>query len=146
MADTGYQWNGDWSYVQKGAGDWNDDALADNATETSDAIDLAVATPFASVSIGITLVEDNTGAIDGVVTVYVLGVVGDDSGALVYQEPGIGNTWSFTITPVQNDTVQAKFQIDTRAYDYCKIAIKNESGQELAVTVEYSACNVPVAS
>lgn len=146
MADTGIKWD-DWNYVQKSAADWNDDALADNATETSDALDIAVASPHAGCLIGGTLVEDNTGAIDGVVTIYVLGLVGDDGdGGDVYQEPGIGNPWSFTVTPIQNDTVQFRFTISPLDYDKVKIAIKNESGQELAVTVEYTLGDIPVAS
>ena len=100
MADTGYNW-GAWGFVQKGAGNWSADALADNGTETGDAIALD---GKAACIIGIGLAEDDTGAIDGVVTVYVLGETD-----VAYEETTIGSPWSFTITPVQADTVYKQF-------------------------------------
>ena len=139
MADTGYNW-GAWAFVQDAdPSDWNAEALADNATETSGtAISLD---GKAACIIGIGLYEDNTGAIDGVVTVYVLGETD-----VAYEETTIGSPWSFTITPVQNDTVYKQFAIDPKYYDNFKIAVKNESGQELAVTVKYKTATIPPAS
>ena len=137
MADTGYNW-GAWGFVQKGAGNWSADALADNGTETGDAIALD---GKAACIIGIGLVEDNTGAIDGVVTVYVLGETD-----VAYEETTIGSPWSFTITPVQADTVYKQFAIDPKYYDNFKIAVLNEGGQELAVTVKYKTATIPVAT
>jgi len=143
MADSGYNW-GAWGYVQKSSSNWNDDALADNGTETSDEIDLD---NKAACEIGVTLVEDNTGAIDGVVTVYVLGACGDDGGAgTVFEETTVGNPWAFTVTPVQNDTVRVRFNVSPAHYGTCKVAILNEGGQELAVTVEYRTATWPPAS
>lgn len=139
MADTGYNW-GAWAFVQDAdPSDWNAEALADNATEVSGtAISLD---GKAACLIGIGLYEDNTGAIDGVVTVYVLGETD-----VAYEETTTGNPYSFTITPVQNDTVYTQFSIDPKHYDNFKIAVKNESGQELAVTVKYKTATIPVAS
>jgi hypothetical protein len=139
MADTGYNW-GSWAFVQDAdPSDWDAEALADNATETSGtAISLD---GKAACIIGIGLYEDNTGAIDGVVTIYVLGETD-----VAYEETTIGNPMQFTITPVQNDTVYTQFSIDPRDYDNFKIAVKNEGGQELAVTVKYKTATIPVAS
>ena len=139
MADTGYNW-GAWAFVQDNVpSDWNADALADNATEISGtAISLD---GKAACIIGIGLHEDNTGAIDGVVTVYVLGDTD-----VAYEETTIGSPWAFTITPVQNDTVYKQFAIDPKYYDNFKIAVLNEAGQELAVTVKYKTATIPVAS
>lgn len=139
MADTGYNW-GAWAFVQDAdPSDWDAEALADNATETSGtAISLD---GKAACLIGIGLYEDNTGAIDGVVTVYVLGETD-----VAYEETTIGSPWSFTITPVQNDTVYKQFAIDPKYYDNFKIAIKNEGGQALAVTVKYKTATIPAAS
>ena len=139
MADTGYNW-GAWAFVQDAdPSDWNAEALADNATETS-------GTPIslsgkAACIIGIALAEDNTGAIDGVATVYVLG-----ENDIAYEETTIGIPFSFEITPVQNDIVNAQFAINPALYDNFKIAVKNESGQELAVSVKYKTATIPVAS
>ena len=140
MADTGYNW-GAWAAVQDAdPSDWTAEALADTATETSGtAISLD---GKAACIIGIALTEDNTGAIDGVVTVYVLG----DTDGTNYEETTIGSPWSFAITPVQNDTVYKQFAIDPKYYDNFKIAVENQGGQELAVTVKYKTATIPVAS
>ena len=138
MANTGYNW-GSWAFAKDSAGnDWNNKALADNATETSNtsvSLDMK-----AACEVAISLYEDNTGAIDGDVTVYVLGSgVGDE-------EVGQGSPWCFTIRPVQNDTVYKRFSVDPASYGDFKIAVKNESGQELAVTVKYRTADIPAAS
>ena len=115
MADTGYNW-GSWAFVQDAEpSDWNAEALADNGDETSGtAISLD---GKAACIVGIGLTEDNTGAIDGVVTVYVLGETD-----VAYEAIGAGNPWQFTITPVQNDTVYTQFSISPAHYDNFKIA------------------------
>jgi len=139
MANTGYDW-GAWAFVQDAdPSNWENEALADNATETSGtAISLD---KKAACIIGIGLTEDNTGAIDGVVTVYILGETG-----VAYEETTIGNPMQFTITPVQNDTVYTQFSIDPRDYHNFKLAIKNEGGQDLTVTAKYKTADVPIAS
>lgn len=139
MAATGYDY-GAWAFVQDAdPSDWEAEALADNATETSGtAISLD---KKAACIIGIGLYEDNTGAIDGVVTIFVLGETG-----VAYEETTIGNPYKFAITPVQNDTVYTQFSIDPKHYDNFKIAILNEGGQALAVTVKYKTADIPVAS
>ena len=139
MAGTGYDY-GAWAFaLDDGGTDWDADALADNATEISNtAISLDTK---ASCIIGIDAYEDNTGAIDGVVTVYVLGETGLD-----FEETTIGAPHSFTFTPVQNETVHIPFEVDPKFYDNFKIAVKNESGQELAITVKYKTATIPVAS
>lgn len=140
MADTGYNW-GAWAFVQDDGGtDWDADALADNGTEISNtAISLD---GKAACLIGIAAYEDNTGDIDGVVTVYVLG----DGAGIAYEETTIGSPYSFTFTPVRNDTVYIQFSVDPKYYDNFKIAIKNEGGQEIAFSVKYKTATIPAAS
>ena len=140
MADTGYNW-GAWAFAKDDGGtDWDADALADNGTEISNtSISLDI---IAACEVGIALAEDNTGAINGVVTVYVLG----SGGGIADEEPTIGSPWSFTITPVQNDTVYKRFNVDPGSYGDFKIAVKNEGGQELAVSVKYRTATIPAAS
>lgn len=133
---TGIDWSA-WAAMQKSGGDWTADAIADNATETGDELDLDVK---AACEIGIDAVEDNTGAINGVVTVYILRYSGG-----TWQEPGVGNVQSFTFTPIQNDTVPAVFSVNPRQMGSLKLAVKNEGGQELALTIKYRLGTVPVA-
>ena len=139
MADTGYKWPLAFSAMQKGAADWTDDALADNATETGDPLSQNAK---AATEITIKAVEDNTGAIDGVCTVFVLG----DIDGTNYEDPAKGNPFSFSFTPIQNDTVRIRFRILGCDYSRFKIAVKNESGQELAITIKYQQSTIPVAS
>jgi len=141
MADTGYNWDAAWSYVKdSGGGDWDGDDIADAANMTSNtAISLD---GKAACIVGVALYEDNTGAIDGVVTIYVLGHSGDAAEEI----GGVGSPFAFTVTPVQNDTVHVQFAVDPRYYDDIIIAMENESGQTLTTTVQYKTATIPVAS
>ena len=140
MADTGYNW-GSWTAMpitDGGDGVWTGDALADNGTATGDAVSLDV---IAACEVGVAAYEDDTGAIDGVVTVYVLGTADGTN-----YETTTTASFSFTFTPVRNTTVYKRFSIDPKHFGSFKVAIKNEGGQELAMTVKYRTATVPVAS
>lgn len=137
MADTGYNW-GSWAAMQKSAGDWTSDALADAGTETGDATSLG---GIAAMEISIAAAEDNTGAIDGVVNVYVLG----DCDGTNYEETTTAS-YSFSFEPVQNDTVYVRFRLLGSDFSSIKLALNNDAGQELAMTVKYRTATIPVAS
>ena len=145
MANTGHDW-GAWAFVQESASNWDADALADDATDTSDAITVDTKS---TIIIGMAFAEDNTGAVvANSVTVAILGTFDDTT----YEDaPGlasaqVGNPMKFKITPVQNDTVYIQFSIDPRDYHLFKICVVNESGQELAVSCKYKTADIPVAS
>jgi len=145
MANTGHDW-GAWAFVQESGSDWDADALADDATDTSDAITVDTKS---AIIIGMAFAEDNTGAVvANSVTVAILGTFNDT----IYEDaPGlagaqVGNPLKFKITPVQNDTVYIQFSIDPRDYHLFKICVVNESGQELAVSCKYKTADIPVAS
>ena len=145
MANTGHDW-GAWAFVQESASDWDADALADDATDISDAITVD---KKSAIIIGMAFAEDNTGAVAAnSVTVAILGTFDDTT----YEDaPGlagaqVGNPMKFKITPVQNDIVYIQFSIDPRDYHLFKICVVNESGQELAVSCKYKTADVPVAS
>lgn len=138
MADTGYNWSAGWSAMQIGSGDWTSDAVADTVTDTGDPTSLD---GLASMEVSIAAVEDNTGAINGVVNVYVLG----DIDGTNYEETTTAS-YGFSFTPVQNDTVYVRFRILGSDFSAFKLALNNESGQELAMTVKYRTATIPVAS
>ena len=145
MANTGHDW-GAWAFVQESASDWDADALADDATDISDPITVDTKS---AIIVGMAFAEDNTGAVvANSVTVAILGTFDDTT----YEDaPGlagvqVGNPMKFKITPVQNDTVYTQFTIDPRDYHLFKIAVVNESGQELAVSCKYKTADVPVDS
>ena len=140
MAETGYNW-GAWAFAKDGAGaDWDDKELADNATVISNtAISLD---GIAACEVGIAIDEDAAGAIDGVVTVFVLG-----SGAgIADEETTIGSPWSFTITPEVSDVVYKRFSVSPAEYGDFKIAMLNEGGQPLHMSIKYRTVTIPVAN
>lgn len=145
MAETGHNW-GAFAFVQESGSDWDGDALADDATDTSDTITVDTKS---AIMIGMAFAEDNTGAVvANSVTIAVLGTFND---TIFEDAPGladaqVGNPFKFKITPVQNDTVYTQFPIDSRDYNLFKIAVVNESGQELAVSCKIKTSTVPVAS
>ncbi len=138
MANTGYTWSA-YSAVQKSAGAWTADALVDTVTETGDSTSID---GKAAAVVSITAVEDNTGAIDGDVTVYILG----DTDGTNFEEPSIGTPYAINFTPIQNDTVRVLVPVDPRIYKNFKVAVENQSGQELAMTVKIATADIPVAS
>ena len=145
MAETGHNW-GAYAFVQESASDWNDDALADDATDTSDAITMDTKS---AIMVGMRFIEDNTGAVvANSVTIAILGTWDDTT----YEDaPGlagaqVGRPQKFKITPVQNDTVTIQFEVDPRGFNKFKICVVNESGQELAVSCKIKSATIPVAS
>ncbi len=139
MANTGHKW-GAWAFAQIPVeGDWDAEALANNATLTSDTpIDLDIKT---ACEVGIVLTA-GAGALSGLVTVYVLG----SGGGIGDEETTIGSPWAFTITPEESDTVYKRFSVDPGSYGEFKIAVKNESDESLDVSVKYRTADFPVAS
>lgn len=121
-------------------------AINDDAGQLSNALSLNVKESY---QLGVKLVEDNTGAINGVVTVAILGTV-DDS--LWEDNPGLANAqvgmpYKFQITPVQNDTVVVPRVFSAKWFGpNPKIYILNECGQQLVVSVTYKRCDIPAAS
>lgn len=145
MADTGYNW-GAWAFMLKSAGNWDNDAIADDGIETGDATSLD---GKAACIVSIQCVEDNTGAV--VANSVTVAVLGDTDGTNYEDAPGlaaaqVGAPYKFAFTPVQNDTVYIVFNVDPKYYDNFKISLVNESGQELAFDVRYKTATIPVAS
>lgn len=138
MANTGISWSS-YSAVQKSAGDWTSDAVADAGTETGDSTSID---GKAACVVSITAVEDNTGAIDGICTVYILG----DMDGTNFEEPAIGTPYAKSFTPVQNDTVRILVPVDPRVYKNFKVAVFNDAGQELAITVKIATGDIAIAS
>ena len=137
MANTGYKW-GSYAFVQKSAGDWTADAIADNGTETGDSTSID---GKAACVVSISAVEDNTGAIDDDVTVWILG----DIDGTNFEEPTIGNPYNVAFTPIQNDTVRILIPVDPRIYKNFKVAISNKGGQEVVFSVLSITADILVA-
>jgi hypothetical protein len=113
--------------------------LADNATDTSDVENCQ---GKASCAVTIEATEDNTGAINGIATAYILGQIEGTT----YEEPGIGTPYAKEFTPVQNNTVRILMPVDVRIYRNFKVAVFNESGQELDISVRIATGDIALAS
>jgi hypothetical protein len=146
MANTGIKW-GSYAFAQISAADWDGVAINDDAGQLSDALDIDLKVPC---QIGITIVEDNTGAV--VANSVTIAILTTPDGTNWEDPPGlagaqVGSPYKFVVTPVQNDTVYITFAILAGQFGPDpKIYILNESGQQLVVDVKYRTADVPVAS
>ena len=137
MADTGYNWDAAWSAMQIGAGDWTTDAVADNATDTGDALDCD---NKAAVQVSIAAAAPDL-AIDGDVTVYIL----RDCDGTNYETTSMAS-FAAAFRPVQNSTVYWSVALSCAQWNKLKVACLNEAGQSLNLTVKYVFATIPVAS
>ena len=70
MADSGYNWADSFSFMKESAADWENENLVDDAVVTGDAVSMDI---LAAMEISITFKEENIGAIDDLVTIFILG-------------------------------------------------------------------------
>ena len=143
MAATGASW-GAWGYADYSSGTtFNDVTINDNATQTSDAIDL---TGKAGCEVGIKSVG-GSGTVDGVLTISVLYATGDDGGGTEeFEDTSYGQPWSFTHEPTDDQTSRVAFFIDPVLHRKFKVHLNNTSGITLTNTVEYRTAVMPAAS
>jgi hypothetical protein len=127
MSASGYNW-GDWAFLQSGAADIDATAVNDEATLTSDEFSLD---NKAACEVGIASVEDNTGACDGDVIVYVLGY-----GALGWETISDAPVPRAILDQVQNETRYAAFSVDPAKYGSFKVFVDNDCGQQVAISIK----------
>jgi len=143
MPDTGFNHGANTHLTYNSGTDIDDIAIADNGTLTSDAVDLdnKQGRVYA-----LKTIEDNTGATDGNVTVYVLSSDFDpDSEGY---ESAVDDTPSVAavIDQAQNKTHRRAFSVLGSQFPKHKIHVLNEAGQEIALTVNYVDITIPAAS
>lgn len=150
MADSGVNWPAADAglHFEVAASDVDGTAVADAAAITCDAVELDVK---ASCEIGVSVVEDNTGACDGNVYISVLRTDNDEDSETFQTGPTTGPVytdpvWGTIIDPAQNTTRQTTFTLMGMQVSRFKLHILNDSGQELAVTANYKLATIPVAS
>lgn len=146
MADTGYNWAGAWSFMQMGAADWNGEDITDDAApQVGDPVSMD---GLAALEISIEIEEDNAGAINGLVTISILGDINgvnyEAAGAV--GNPSIDDPWLWKIQPVQGANVQVRFVILGSEYTSFRLAVLNESGQTLDISVRQKAATIPLAT
>ncbi len=134
MATMYMDWDAAWTAVDYNSGtDWTSVAIADEADLVSDAISLD---GKSACEISITAVEDDTGAINGLLYVYVCrDVDGTNYEDFTADDDNDAPVLGAVITPFRNKTRRRTFTIDASEVSNFKIAVDNDSGQELAVSV-----------
>lgn len=122
-----YDW-ADAEFAEVSSVDVDATAVADAASLTTDAVSLD---GYTGAEVMVTTVEDNTGACDDNVYVYVLGL-----GATGYETIDDAPALAAVIDQVQNTTRHAHFAIDAAEYSSFKILVFNDCGQEVAVSIK----------
>lgn len=141
MADTGYNWGAAAHVTYNTGTDIDDIAVADEGTLTSDEVSLD---GIAACEVSVKTIEDNTGACDGNVNIYVLGSDNDpDSEGWQDSADGVPH---YTIDQAQNATERLRFSVDPVQYGSFKVYVYNEAGQEVALTINYRTATIPAAS
>jgi len=139
MADTGYNW-GAYAFLTYSTGtDIDAIDVNDEATLTSDAVDLD---GKAACEISVEWVEDNDGACDGKVLVYVLGADGDGDYETIDDTPALGGV----IAAEQNTTRYKRFNVDPALFGTFKILVDNDSGQDGDLSIWIRTATIPAAS
>ena len=136
MSNTGYEWSA-FEATQESGTDWTAEALTDGNTDTSDVIDCS---GKASIELGVQCIA--TGAVSGVLTIYILREVASS----VFESTLSGNPYSFTFDPLASGSSVFGFFLSMAHYDRIKLALKNNAGTTLTNTVKHKFATVPVAS
>jgi len=142
MADTGYNWGTAAHATYSTGTDVDDIAVGDTAALTTDEISNDVK---GSTEVSVKTIEDNTGATDGNVNVYVLGT-DNDPDSEGWQDSGDINVMQFAIPQAQNATERLVFTVLGVQYSKFKVYVYNDCGQEVALTININQSTIPVAS
>lgn len=138
MADTGYNWAAAFSAMQKSAGDWTSDTIANGASESGDPTSMD---GLAAKEIGITAVTANT-AVSGVVNVYIRGTADGTN----FEAVGDAS-YSMSFTPTQNTTTYHRVcRLLGSDFSEFVLTISNNSGASIDFTVEMRDATIPAAS
>lgn len=142
MADSGVNWGAAAHLTYSTGTDIDGIAVADAGTLTSDELSQDVK---AVTYISVVSYEDNTGAPDGNVDVYILGPDADPDGE-TYQSATDDAPWQTVIDQSQNTTHRVTFAVPGYAYPKLKVYVENNCGQEVAITINYYQGTWPAAS
>lgn len=135
MGSAYVDWDASWTAVTYSTGtDWTATALADEADLTSDAISLD---GKVACEISVRAVEDNTGACDGDLYIYICrDLDGTNFEDFTADDDNDQPTLMAVIDATQNKTRSKTFTVRADEVSKFKVAADNDSGQELALTVK----------
>jgi hypothetical protein len=123
-------WDDAFAFLTYSTGtDINAVAVNDAASLTSDEVSLD---GYDGAEIGVASVEDDTGACDGNVLVYVLGY-----GALGWETISDAPMLAAVMGQVRNQTRYAHASISAERYSAFKALVYNDCGQQVAISIKY---------
>lgn len=123
-------WDDSWAFLTHSTGsDIDAVAVNDDGTLTSDELSLD---GYDGVEIGVSSYEDDTGACDGDVYVYVLGY-GATGWETINDSPRIGKV----LDQAQNTTRYGRFSVSAGRYSSIKLLVDNDCGQQVAISIKY---------
>jgi hypothetical protein len=130
-----YNWDDNWTFLDYSSGtDIDGIALNDAASLTSDELTLD---GYTGAEIGVATVEDNTGATDGNIEIYVLGY-----GATGW-ETRDDNPWlAGVIEQEQNATNYRRFSVSAMDYSSFKVLAYNDCGQQVSISIKYKRSQI----
>jgi len=142
VAESGYNWSAA-AHATYGTGTPFDDvAIADEGVQTTDEISQDIK---GSTAVCVMTLEDNTGACDGNVNVYIL-APDMDPDSEGWQDKDDASVQGFAIDQAQNATERLCFTIHGVDMPKFKVHIYNQAGQEVAVTINIQQTTIPLAS
>lgn len=135
MGSITYDWDAAWTVVTYGAGTpWTAFDIADEVDQVSDALSLD---GKAACEISVVVVEDNTGACDGDVYVYVCrDTDGTNYEDFTADDDNDSPALACVIDATQNKTRRKTFSVLASEVSSFKVAVDNDSGQTLTTSVK----------
>lgn len=139
MADSGYNW-GAWAFMDYSSGtDVDDIDVNDEATLTTDAVDLD---GKAACEISVEWIEGNDGACDGDVYVYLLRDIDGTNYQTIDDNPQcIG-----VVDATQNTTRYIGCNVYPSEVGKFKVLVDNDSGQDGDLSLRIRTATIPAAS
>jgi hypothetical protein len=132
---------GSWAAVQYSSGtDWTSVDIADEADLVSDAVSLDTKV---SAEVSVAVVEDNTGACDGDVYVYLLrDTDGTNYEDFTADDDNDDPELVMVIDATQNKTRRGTFTVLAERVGSFKVAVDNDCGQTVTTTLKYRTSNI----
>lgn len=138
MSSSSYNW-GAWAHITHSSGSDVDSVnVNDTGSVTSDEISLD---GVAAMEISVQALEDNTGACDGNINVYVLGEAADG-----WQDGDDDIPLYTALDMEQNTTKRDVFAVNPAEYGSIKIYAYNDCGQEVALTIQKRTATLDTAA
>jgi hypothetical protein len=122
-------WDNTWNAAQQSSVDWTTTTLPSTSNQSSDVIELD--------HLDVLEVSARISTANAVSSAVTISVLGDIDGTNYEEIDNVGPSYAFDVTPVQNDTVFARFRLLAEDYSKIKVNLENDTGNDVVATVKY---------